>query len=226
MEFGILKVKAEVDSSLNGRDMRMGIKTLIVEDELEWLELYFQELRRFEDIEIVDTVRTAEEAVERSKITRPDIILMDLNLSKNQFDGLTAIGDILQDIDTNIIVVTSHFDKTLIEEAFNAGAVDYLLKHHLERLPELVKETYENASPHAVLANAYSHNRKENRFNSLSKAEREVLQFKKQGFTHTEIEKMSYKARSTLRHQVSSLLKKLNVHSCQEAVKKFKQFIE
>ncbi len=34
------------------------------------------------------------------------------------------------------------------------------LKHHLARLPKVVKETYENASPHAVLANVYSHNRK------------------------------------------------------------------
>jgi DNA-binding NarL/FixJ family response regulator len=204
----------------------MKISVLIVEDEVDWLDLYFQELRRLENIEITGAVTTIEKAVELVKNKRPDIILMDLNLSKGKFEGITGISEILQDIDTKIIVVTSHFDKTLVEEAFNAGAVEYLLKHHLKRLPEVIKEVYENTSPHVVLANKYLHHRKECQFNTLSKTEKEILQLKKQGFTHTEIEKMSYKARSTLKHQVGSLLKKLNVSSCHEAVKKFKQFID
>jgi two-component system, NarL family, response regulator DevR len=211
---------------LNSKGIMMKIKTLIVEDEPEWLELYLQELSLLDYIEIFNTVTTVEKAVELSKIMQPDIILMDLNLSKDNFEGITAISEILQDIDTKIIVVTSHFDKTLIDEAFYAGAVEYLLKHNLKRLPEVIKEVYENVSPHAVLANTYSRHRKESQFNTLSKAEKEILQLKKQGFTHNEIEKMAYKAQSTLKHQIGSLLKKLNVPSCQEAIKKFKQFIE
>lgn len=204
----------------------MKIRILIVEDELEWLDLYLQELHFLDNIEIVDTVTTVEKAVEVAKITQPDIILMDLNLSKDNFEGITAISEIIQDIDTKIIVVTSHFDKTLIEEAFYAGAVEYLLKYHLNRLPDVIKEVYENTSPHVVLATTYSRHRKESQFNTLSKAEKEILQLKKQGFTHNEIEKMAYKAQSTLKHQIGSLLKKLNVPSCQEAIKKFRQFIE
>jgi DNA-binding NarL/FixJ family response regulator len=204
----------------------MKIKILIVEDEPEWLDLFFQELRPLDNIEIADAVTTVEKAVEMAKLIHPEIVLMDLSLSKESFEGITAITKILQEIDTKIIVVTSHFDKALIEEAFYAGAVEYLLKHQLNRLSEIIKEVYENTSPHVVLANTYSRHRKESQFNTLSKAEKEILQLKKQGFSHNEIEKMAYKAESTLKHQVGSLLKKLNVSSCQEALKKFKQFIE
>ena len=204
----------------------MKIKMLIIEDEPEWIDLYSQELRLLDSIEITGAATTANRGIELAKSEHPDIILMDLNLSNNDFDGINAIDEILQDIDTKIIVVTSHFDKALVEEAFYAGAVEYLLKHNLERFAETIQEVYENTSPHMILANTYSRHCKESQFNTLSKTEKEILQLKKEGFTHTEIEKMSYKAKSTLKHQVSSLLKKLNVSSCNEALKKFKQFIE
>jgi DNA-binding NarL/FixJ family response regulator len=213
-------------SRIEDKGNLMKIRVLFVEDEQEWLDLSLQELRFLDDFEVAGVAAVVEKAVELAKTMQPDIVLMDLNLSRSNFEGITAISAILEDVNTKIIVVTSHFDKTLIEEAFEAGAVEYLLKYNLKHLPEVIKEVYEDVSPHALLAGIYWRHQKERRFNTLSKAEKELLQLKKQGFTHAEIGKMSYKAESTLKHQTSSLLKKLNVSSCQEAIKKFKQFIE
>jgi DNA-binding NarL/FixJ family response regulator len=204
----------------------MKIQIFIVEDEPEWIELYQQELRLYSFFEVTGAASSLEKAVAHVKADPPDIVLMDLSLSNNNFEGITAITEILQYVDTKIVVITSHFDETLINRAFRAGAVEYLLKYQINRLPVVIQEVYDGKSPHLILARSFAHYWKENQFRSLSKTEKEILQLKKKGYSHSQIERMTFKAANTLKHQISSILKKLNVASCCEAIRKFKDFIE
>jgi DNA-binding NarL/FixJ family response regulator len=221
---GAVKSNVSLNSLIRG--LNMSIKVLIVDDEPRWLNLYSAILKQTDNINIVDFSNTKERAVERAKIINPDIVLMDLSLSKNKFEGIVAITEILQQIDTKIIVLTSYFENNLIEEAFYAGAVEFVLKDQIEMLPQVIRNVYSNYSPHLVLARSYSYHKKECKFKSLSKTERDILLLKKDGFTHAEIERIAYKSKSTIKKQVTSILAKLNVESCQEAIKKFKQFLE
>lgn len=204
----------------------MNIRIFIVEDEPEWIEIYQQEFRLYSSFEVTGTASSIEMAVTHIEVDPPDIVLMDLSLSNNNFEGITAIAEILQYVDTKIIVITSHFDETLINKAFCAGAVEYVLKYHANRLPVIIQEVYAGKSPHLILARSFAHFWKENQFRSLSKTEKEILQFKKKGYSHSQIERMTFKTANTLKHQISSILKKLNVASCFEAIRKFKDFIE
>jgi two-component system response regulator DevR len=204
----------------------MKIKIFIVEDESEWIDLYQQELCSFDHFKITGVASSIEKAVAFVKTDPPDIVLMDLNLSRDNFEGITAITKILQFVDTKIIVLTSHFEAILINQAFYAGAVEYMLKYQLNRLPVIIQEVYADNSPHLILARSFAHHCKENQFKSLSKTEKAILQLKKKGLSHSQIEKMTFKATSTLKHQISSILKKLDVASCREAIQKFKDFIE
>lgn len=203
----------------------MNIKVLIVDDDQMWQELYGQYLADATDIAICGAAGTVKTALVMAKSAHPDIVLMDLNLSQDRFDGIAAITEISHLINTKVIVVTSYFEKKLIDAATYAGAVEYVLKRQLNRLPTVIREVYADESPHAVLARSFSEHCKQSEFNTLSKSEKEILELKKRGLSHREIEKMTYKTQNTIKHQIGSLLKKLHVTSCQEAIEKFSHFI-
>lgn len=68
---------------------------------------------------------------------RPDIVLMDIRMP--QVDGLTATRQILgYDSSARIIVVTDYEDQDLRSAALEAGAYEYVLKHDISVLPEIV----------------------------------------------------------------------------------------
>lgn len=202
------------------------IKVAIVDDEPEWITLYARTLNQAGDLAIVGTAQTKAAAIEVAKRTQPDMVILDLNLSAAGFEGLSAIPEILKQIETKIIVATSYFEESLIKEAFAQGAVEYILKKHLMHLPGVIKEVYSDRSPHAILAQAFSYQKKAERFNLLSKTEKELLRLKKAGLSYHEIQEKACKTMSTIKNQVTSTLAKLNVPNCQTAIEIFKEFID
>jgi CheY-like chemotaxis protein len=68
---------------------------------------------------------------------RPDIVLMDLRMPN--VDGLTATRQIRgYDPAARIIVVTDYEDEDMKIAALDAGARNYVLKHEISGLPEIV----------------------------------------------------------------------------------------
>ncbi|GAA1782164.1 response regulator transcription factor [Luedemannella flava] len=76
---------------------------------------------------VVGTAATAEEAVREATLTRPDVVLLDLNLPGGS--GLTAIPRILAACPgTAVLVLTMVEDDRSLTAALRAGASGYLLK--------------------------------------------------------------------------------------------------
>ena len=70
------------------------------------------------------------DALSAYRTLRPDLVLMDLEMSK--LDGLAATRQILSQFPTaKIVVLTSHDDSYLRQAAQEAGACGYLLKDRL-----------------------------------------------------------------------------------------------
>ncbi len=68
---------------------------------------------------------------------RPDIVLMDMRM--HLVDGLTATRQIRgYDPSARIIVVTDYEDEDLKMAALDAGAREYVLKHAISDLPQIV----------------------------------------------------------------------------------------
>ena len=79
------------------------------------------------DIEVVGEATTGGDAVERARVTRPDVILMDIRMP--ELDGLSATEEILRRPDPPTIVVLTTFDQNeYVYRALHAGAAGFLLK--------------------------------------------------------------------------------------------------
>lgn len=198
---------------------------MIVEDESQWLDIYKKILNSTADILIIGSVSTKEEAINLVQTKQPDIILMDLNLSGACYEGIDATKEILKLINTKIIVVTSYLEDELVEEAFSVGAIEYVLKEKIYRLPEVIREVYNQKNPHVILANAFIRLKKKRKFDRLSEAEKEILKLVKEGATQKEVIKKLNKSERTIKNQVNSLLKKLKAGTCKEAVKIYYDFL-
>lgn len=78
------------------------------------------------DIEVVGAAADGDAALEVVRRTRPDVVLMDLQMPHT--DGVTATRQIVAEGGSEVLVLTSFSDADRIIAALDAGAVGYLLK--------------------------------------------------------------------------------------------------
>ncbi len=100
------------------------MKTLIVDDEPIARRVLREELEQFPEIQIVGEAEDGGEALRQIALLQPDLVFLDL-----QMPGLGGF-DVVRNLKGGrlpIIVIVTAFDQHAIE-AFEAGAVDYLLK--------------------------------------------------------------------------------------------------
>ncbi|MGH7548774.1 MAG: PAS domain S-box protein [Gemmatimonadales bacterium] len=109
------------------------VRILIVEDVVSDAELVERELRRAGISCVTRRVEAEATYCEALRTFAPDLILSDHSLP--QFCASDALRIALQHSpDTPVIVVTGSLDEETAAEYIKAGATDYIVKHHLERL--------------------------------------------------------------------------------------------
>ncbi len=197
------------------------IKVAIVEDDENWLKTMTDFLERFEDIEVVWTALTRADAIETIKsFVDTDVVLMDINLNGNRHEGIFTVLDILEFKTVKVIMLSSLTDDDTIKDSFTAGAVNYIIKSNYKDIPDIIRQTYNDISSIDVLLKEFMRLKKEEQLIKLTPSEREVFGYKEKGYKQIQIEKMLFKAESTVKAQVKSILRKLNVKSSKKAVKK------
>jgi two-component system CitB family response regulator len=123
------------------------IGVMIVEDDPMVREINTKFLKRVEGFSLYKAVSNLEDAKRVISIKKPDLILLDVYLPReNGLDLLKWIRG--QEMDIDIILITA--DKTIerVQEAFRYGAIDYLIKpFSFERFKEALdqfKDRYES----------------------------------------------------------------------------------
>jgi len=103
------------------------IRVLIVDDIAETRE-NIRKLLQFEsDFEVVGVARTGREGIQLAKETRPDVVLMDINMP--DMDGILATETIRREVPySQIVILSVQGDPNYLRRAMLAGARDFLTK--------------------------------------------------------------------------------------------------
>ncbi|MEO8659265.1 MAG: LytTR family DNA-binding domain-containing protein [Bryobacteraceae bacterium] len=100
------------------------MKALIVDDEPIARLVLREQLEDFPDVILIGEAATGEEAVEQIARTQPDLVFLDLQMP--EMDGF-AVARSLRGQRLPLVIYVTAFDKHALQ-AFETGAVDYLLK--------------------------------------------------------------------------------------------------
>lgn len=196
------------------------IKIAIVEDDPQWLKAMTSFIGKNEDMEIVGSATTKEDAIKMAKSINMDVILMDINLHGNDCDGIYAVVDILEIKKVKIIMLTSLKDESIMRDAFASGAVNYVKKENFEDLPTQIRRCMDDSNPIEVLVKEFKKMKREEQLKDLSVSERQIFEYLEQGYSRSKIELESLKSPNTIKSQIRSILHKMHAKSSKSAVKK------
>ncbi len=114
-------------SNSTTQDAKTTTKVLIVDD-MEQVRKDLRVLLQVSgEVEVVGEAGNGDEAIQQAQLLRPDVILMDLEMPRQ--DGLSATRRIRQvGLVTRIVVLSVHSQPQDIERAFQAGADDFIPK--------------------------------------------------------------------------------------------------
>ena len=104
----------------------MAIRVLIVDDAL-FMRGMIRDIFSREGFEVVGEAENGAEAVRLTRELQPDLITMDIVMPV--MDGIAALQQIIQaDGTANVIMVSALGQESLIAEAIEAGARDFIVK--------------------------------------------------------------------------------------------------
>ena len=116
-------------------DDQQRLKVIIVDDEDLARKGLAMRLKEFNDVELVQEARNADEALKAITIYEPDIVFLDIQMPG--MTGLEMLSQIQADVLPMIVFVTAY--DAFAVEAFKVHAIDYLLKPvEQDRLEEAI----------------------------------------------------------------------------------------
>lgn len=212
------------------------IRILIADDILAIREYLNMVLSHEPDMEVLGTVDNGITAVEKALSAKPDVVLMDLEMETPRagVDAIRILADQAPEISS--VVLTHYEDSEMVFAAFEAGAVDYVLKNaSAVEILEAVRAAARDQSPIrsqiAKLIRAEFQAMRSERANltatlnmvyKLTPTELSLLRLLAEGKTQSEISQIRHVELSTIRTHVGNILKKFNEPTAKDVVKKLK----
>lgn len=198
------------------------IRLLIADDHILIREGLVKLLQRDDMIEIIDEVGDGQGAINIARKTKPDIILMDINMPGT--DGIEATRVIKREMpEVRIIALTIYEDDEVIQMV-KAGVSAYLLKDvagseltdtihrvmkgevviHPRVARRLIKEVANEKPPHLGV--------------QLSRRELDVLNLLVQGKSNRDMAQIMFISEKTIKNHLTNIFRKLNVRDRTQAV--------
>ena len=191
------------------------IKVLIVDDQTILAEGIKSVLETDAEIEVAGIAADGAAAIEKCRVYRPDVVLMDIRMPN--MNGVVATQLIKAEFpETKVIVLTTFDDSDYILNAINHGASGYLLKDiGSSALIDAVKNACAGdtilpakiAKRIADAAKDVSSNReiRLKRAFSLSERETEIALMMYEGFTNRQISSALKLSEGTARNYISAI---------------------
>src|SRR3954451_4658078 len=192
-------------------------RCLVVDDHSvvrQGLDILFGEL---DDLELVGTVETGEEALDAVASLNPEIVLMDVRLPG--IDGVSAVKRIHQTApNVQFVVFSAYGDKRLLSDAISARARGYVMKgsppEDLVRAVRTVSQgkpfVDPSLSPTLLMTNGGDA--------PLSEREREILQLLAEGYHTDEVARRIGLSPETVKSDTKRAIGKLEADTRVHAV--------
>jgi DNA-binding NarL/FixJ family response regulator len=209
--------------------LREAIRLLICDDHRLLTDTLTDVASHDSRLALLPAVHSPEEALELTRHTHPDVVLMDIEF-RGPMNGIEATRRIKQTSpSTKVVIMTAHEDEGLLVEAVEAGASGFLRKTEgvdefiaaikaaadgeilIDRaalarlLPKVAREREARRDAQVLLA-------------QLTDREREILGQLAKGLRNDDIASQLFISPQTVQTHVRNLLSKLGVHSKLEAV--------
>jgi len=203
------------------------IRLLVVDDHALFRAGLISLLQDMDDFQVVGHAGDGLEALGLIPKTKPDVILLDVNMPRmSGVETVKAIRKLPQDEQPRILMLTiSKNDEDLLG-SIAAGADGYLLKDadpdELRQSLHLVQKGMSVLSPQVTrrVLEAVSSDTTRMPDSSLSTREMEVLECLSQGMTTVQIANQLFISENTVKTHVRHILEKLNAANRVEAVNK------
>lgn len=213
------------------------IKVIVAEDIEVLRRRIVKEINNTCDIKVVADVGTGLQAVEIASSLDFDVALLDIEMEEYD-SGLVAAKEILRNnSDKKIIFLTLNECDEMIFNALESGAVDYVIKSEdVNPIIEHIRKVYANKPE--LDWNIQNKVQKEFRrlrksetdllfflrnISILTQAEKELLKLLVADYSLKEIAKLRYVELTTIKTQISHILKKLRVRRTKDIVKQIKE---
>ncbi len=198
------------------------IKTLLADDHTIVREGLRGLLAVDDGIEVVGEARDGREAVEMTKLHRPDVVVMDIAMPVlNGIEAARQIHALLPA--TKIIILSAHSDDAYIDRAIEIGAAGFLVKqtsaqilaktikkvaaggvYYSPSIAKRVERQYRKAGQTGGLASAKA--------TDLTAREREVIQLVAEGHANKQVASTLNISIKTVEKHRQNLMDKLDIH--------------
>ena len=177
-------------------------------------------------LQVIGEASSGDEAVDRVRELKPDVVIMDLSMPGS--NGLEATRRIAAlELDTKVLVLTVHAEEEYLVPVVEAGASGYLTKTSADNdLIEAIKvvargEVYLPPKATTLLLQRYKASESEEgaSLHDLSTREQEVLALTAEGYSSREIGKKLFISPKTVDTYRSRIMDKLGLNHRSELVR-------
>ena len=129
------------------------IKTFICEDDTVFCNLLTDYINQEPDIEVTGTASNKHQLLSAVRSSNIDVLILDLNLTDNHYDGMEAAIEIKAiQPDLQIIVLSSFDNEELMTHAVAYARVNnYITKEHYRDVPDAIRAAYAGSNPPFII---------------------------------------------------------------------------
>ncbi|MGI8794426.1 MAG: response regulator transcription factor [Acidimicrobiales bacterium] len=200
---------------------------LLLADDHTMVRQSMRQAMEAEGFDVVGEAGDGAEAVALAEKHNPDVVLMDVSMPI--LDGIGATRRIKSFApDTQIVMLTMHADRDIVQQAIGAGAVGYLTKDcSIDEVAETIRLAADGSTlvstglAAGMLAEARRSPTADNEADGIiSKREEEVLQLFATGASPNEVAEQLFISVRTVKNHLSSIYQKLDARDRTQAVLK------
>lgn len=180
------------------------------------------------DMEVVAEAANGRQAVDRARVSRPDVVLLDISMP--EIGGLEVIQTLKRELPAlKVLVLTMYDDPEYLRQALSAGASGYVLKRAADtELLSAIRAvhqggTYLHPSHARLLLNGMLERERTKGTGQphelLSEREKEIVRLVALGYTNQQIAERLYLSVKTVETYRSRAMEKLGLRSRAELVR-------